>query len=162
MSSTRLPDQPITRLPDYPIFRLPLALTTSTLLIALAYASAIVGGGASWGVWCMIAGVTGITLGVTALGALREGRRSPVVFGALAVTGICIVGGFALALLLPDEGAAERFVLGFPVRAAAVIWLVGVAPLFVFPLAYAMSFDDLTLRDDDLERVRGLRRDPDA
>ncbi len=138
------------------------ALIASTLLIALAYASAFVRRGESWGVWCMIAGVTGISLSVTALGALRQGRRSPVVIVALALTGICIVAGFALALLLPDEGAAERFVLGFPVRAAAVIWLVGVAPLFVFPLAYAMSFDGLTLRDDDLERVRRLRRERDA
>lgn len=137
-------------------------LIPGTILIAIAYASAFVGGGESWGVWCMIAGVTAVSLGVTALGALREGRRSPVVIVALAATGICIVAGFALALLLPDDGVAERFVLGFPVRAAAVIWLVGVAPLFVFPLAYAMSFDDLTLRDDDLERVRGLRRERDA
>ena len=110
----------------------------------------------------MIAGVTGISLSVTALGALREERRSAVVILALAVTGICILAGFALALLLPDEGAAERLVLGFPVRAAAVIWLVGVAPLFVFPLAYAMSFDDLTLRDEDLDRIRELRRKRDA
>jgi hypothetical protein len=137
-------------------------LIPGTLLIALAYASAFLGGGASWGVWCMIAGVTGLSLGVTALGALRQGRRSPVVIGALALTGVCIAAGFALALLLPDEGVAERLVLGFPVRAAAVIWLVGVVPLFVFPVAYAMSFDDLTLRDDDLERVRRLRRERDA
>ena len=136
-------------------------LIASTLLIALAYGSAFVGGGASWGVWCMIAGVTGISLSVTALGALREGRRSPVVVAALAVTGICIVAGFALALLLPDEGAGERLVLGFPLRASAVIWLVGVAPLFVFPIAYAMSFDAVTLRDDDLERVRAMRREGD-
>ena len=110
----------------------------------------------------MIAGVTGLSLGVTALGALRQGRRSPVVIGALALTGVCIAAGFALALLLPDEGGAEPLVLGFPVRAAAVIWLVGVVPLFVFPVAYAMSFDDLTLRDEDLERVRRLRRERDA
>ena len=53
---------------------------------------------------------------VTALGAFREGRRKPGDDSALWATGACIVAGLSLALLLPDEGTAERIILGFPAR----------------------------------------------
>lgn len=131
-----------------------ITLIASTVLIAMAYVSAFVAEGVAWGVWCMVAGVTGISTSVMALGALREGRRNPVMTGALLLTGACIVAGFSLALLLPDEGLAEGLVLGFPARAAAVIYLVGLAPLFVLPLVYAWTFDAVTLRDEDVDRVR--------
>jgi hypothetical protein len=137
-------------------------LIASTILIALAYASAFVTGGLSWGLWCMVAGLAGISMSVTALGAFREGRRNRMMTAALWTTGVCIVAGFSLALLLPDEGTAERMILGFPARAAAVIWLVGLAPLFVFPLVYAWTFDAMTLRDEDLIAVRAARRQDDG
>jgi hypothetical protein len=134
------------------------ALITSTLLIAVAYASAVVAGGATWGAWCMVAGVAGISVAMIALGAHRHGQRNPIVTIALLATGVSLVAGLSLALLLPDTGAAERIVLGFPVRAASVIYLVGVLPLFVLPLVYAWTFDALTLRDEDIARVRRAAR----
>lgn len=133
-------------------------LITSTMLIAAAYASAFVQGGASWGAWFMVAGVVGISVSVIALGAHRHGRPNPVVTVALVVTAVSLVAGFSLGLFLPPTGDAERIVLGFPLRAAAVIYLVGVLPLFVLPAVYAWTFDALTLRDEDVERVRGARR----
>jgi len=134
------------------------ALVTSTLLIAVAYASAFVVGGAGWGAWCMVAGVAGISVSTIALGAHRHGRRNPIVTVALLATGVSLVAGFSLALLLPDAGPAEAVVLGFPVRASSVIYLVGVLPLFVLPLVYAWTFDELTLGDEDIERVRRAGR----
>lgn len=133
-------------------------LITSTLLIAAAYASTFVHGGASWGAWSMAVGVAGISVSVIALGAHRQGRPNRVVTLALAATTLSLVAGFSLGLLLPPAGSAERIVLGFPVRAAAVIYLAGVLPLFVLPAVYAWTFDALTLRDEDLERVRRAGR----
>ena len=127
---------------------------TSTLLIAASYASAFASGGAGWGAWCMAVGVAGISVGVTALGAHRRGRPSLAVTVALALTALSLVTGFSLGLLLPPAGSAERIVLGFPVRAAAVIYLAGVLPLFVLPVVYAWTFDALTLREEDIERLR--------
>lgn len=129
-------------------------LITSTLLIAAAYASAFVDGGAAWGAWCMVAGVAGISVSTMALGARREGRPNTIVTVALLATGVSLVAGLSLALLLPDPGSAERIVLGFPVRAASLIYLAGVLPLFVLPAVYAWTFDSLTLCDEDIERVR--------
>jgi hypothetical protein len=131
-----------------------IVLIASTALIAVAYASAFIAGGAPWGAWCMVAGVAGISVSVMALGAHREGRRNTLVTGALLATGASLVAGLSLALLLPDTGSAERVVLGFPVRASSVIYLIGVLPLFVLPVVYAWTFDALTLRDEDVARVR--------
>lgn len=131
-----------------------IVLVASTALIAVAYASAFIAGGAPWGAWCMVAGVAGISVSVMALGAHREGRRNTLVIAALLATGASLVAGLSLALLLPDAGSAERVVLGFPVRASSVIYLVGVFPLFVLPVVYAWTFDALTLRDEDVARVR--------
>lgn len=134
------------------------ALITSTLLIAAAYASAFVPWGAPWGAWSMVVGVVGISMSVIALGAHRQGRPHRIVTLALVVTGVSLAAGLSLGLLLPPAGSAERIVLGFPVRAAAVIYLAGVLPLFVLPVVYAWTFDALTLRDEDVERVRRARR----
>jgi hypothetical protein len=76
----------------------------------------------------------------------------------LAFTFVVIVGGFAAALLLPAEAAGARLVLGLPLRAAVVLYGVGLCPLLVLPLTYALTFDELTLRDEDLARVRELGR----
>jgi hypothetical protein len=50
-------------------------------------------------------------------------------------------------------------ILGLPRRAAIVIYVIGLLPLFAMPFAYAATFDDATLSADDLAR---LRADADA
>jgi hypothetical protein len=140
------------------------ACVAGTLLIALAYLSAFVAGGPRWGVWCMIAGLAGLGVGVMALGTWHPARRSRLVQGTLVLTGVAIVSGFGLAVLLPaGESAASPLILGFPARAAAALYIVGVAPLFILPLVYAITFSTLTLTGDDLARVRAARLpDPGA
>ena len=59
------------------------------------------------------------------------------------------------ALALPaDLGAAEPLLLGLPRRAAIVVYGIGLLPVLVLPVAYALTFEAQTLRDEDLERVR--------
>jgi hypothetical protein len=135
-------------------------VVASTGLIALAYASAFSPDGARWGLWCMIAGVTGNAVGIMALGVYREDRRQRVVGIALLLVATSVVTALSLALLLPDRGVDEPLVLGLPQRAAAVIYLAGVAPLLILPLVYAWTFDQVTLSDDDLRALRATRTTP--
>jgi hypothetical protein len=89
------------------------------------------------------------------LGAARSGHVPRPLLAAFALVGSLLVGGFALALGLPaDLGAAEPLLLGLPRRAAVVVFGIGLLPVFVLPVAYALTFDAQTLRDEDLERVR--------
>ena len=63
--------------------------------------------------------------------------------------------GFGAALALPaSEGPLSRLWLGLPARAAVVIYGVGLLPIIVLPVAYAMTFETLTLSAEDVERVR--------
>jgi hypothetical protein len=80
-----------------------------------------------------------------------------VTFAAIFVM---LVAGFGLALALPAEGdATARLWFGLPKRAAIVLYGIGVLPLFALPLAYAFTFEGLTLRESDIERVRAARLD---
>jgi hypothetical protein len=65
--------------------------------------------------------------------------------------------GFGAALVMPAETRDSTLWLGLPPRAAVVLYGIGVLPLFVLPIAYALTFESLTLSDADLERVRNAR-----
>lgn len=109
----------------------------------------------AWAPWVVAMATTLAMVATMILGAARRGRRNGGL-GRLAipflVTFLLVAGGFALALLLPAAG--EPLVLGLPRRAAVVLYGVGLLPLFVLPLAYALTFDEMTLSEHDLERVR--------
>jgi hypothetical protein len=88
------------------------------------------------------------------LGAAQRGRAPASMLIAFAVVGSMLAGGFALALALPaDLGAAEPLWLGLPRRAAVIVYGVGLLPVIVLPVVYALTFDAETLRPDDLARV---------
>jgi hypothetical protein len=93
------------------------------------------------------------------LGAAR-GRTG---IGPLTIPFILVVGiltiGFCAALGLPmSESATSSLWLGLPGRAAVIIYGVGLLPIVVLPVAYAITFGTQTLTADDVERVRQLGR----
>lgn len=124
--------------------------------IGAAYAAAIVTGGTgAWSAWVMAVASSCAMVSTTALGAARAGRR----MGGLqrlvlpfALVLLILLGAFAAALLLPAAG--EPLLLGLPRRAAIVLYGVGVLPALILPIAYALTFDELTLTDEDVARVR--------
>ncbi|HEX4936365.1 MAG TPA: hypothetical protein VFV33_24455 [Gemmatimonadaceae bacterium] len=132
------------------------ATAASAASIALAYLSAFIEGGTRWGTWCMVLGLALMVVSLMALGVSRGGGGVGRLAAPLAFTFVVLVGGFAAAHLLPTEGAGARTLLGLPLRAAIVLYGIGVLPLVVLPLAYALTFDVMTLREDDLARVRAL------
>lgn len=133
-----------------------IVLLLSIMAIGLAYAAAITTGGvATWTAWLMAIAAPFAMIAMIVLGAARTGR--PLgglhrVLGPFALVLLIMLGAFAAALLLP--AAAEPLLLGLPRRAAIVLYGVGVLPALILPIAYALTFDKVTLTDEDIERVR--------
>ena len=127
-----------------------------TVLVGAAYASAFLRGGVPpAAAWLMLVGMTLVLAGLMVLGARRTGSRLGRlrwVFGfVVALLLICLGGAL---LLPPSEGPASLLILGLPPRAALVMIGVGIVPAVVLPVAYALTFDEQTLRPGDLDAIR--------
>lgn len=135
-------------------------LVLSTVLIGAAYAAAFLPGGApAWAPWLMAVGTAGSMAAVMALGAERNGRIGRL-WIPFAFTFVVIAGGFGAVLALPPADPSDPALwLGLPPRAAIVMYGIGLLPLFVVPVAYALTFDGRTLSAEDLERVRRSARE---
>jgi O-antigen/teichoic acid export membrane protein len=133
-----------------------LALLAGTLAIAAAYASAFLPGDPpAWAGWAMGLGIPCSLLSVMVLGAVRGREPIGKLAYAFALSGLVLTAGFALALGLPaTEAAGAPLYLGLPLRAAVVMYGIGLLPIVVLPIAYALTFDAQTLDPADLERVR--------
>jgi hypothetical protein len=132
------------------------ALCLSCAAIGLAYLSAFLPTGApGWAPWGVAIGSAGALAAMMALGATRRGRLHPMAAGAIVITFLIVAGGFGFALASPAaEGAGGELFLGLPVRTAAIVYGVGLLPLLVLPVTYALTFDDQILTEEDLQRVR--------
>ena len=134
------------------------ALVMSTLLIAAAYTAALLMPQVPvWSAWALMIGTSTVMLATMVLGASnRRGiGRLMIPFAAMFLV---LLVGFGAVLVMPAEAAGSALWLGLPPRAAIVLYGIGVLPLFVLPIAYALTFDSLTLTDSDLERVRAVRK----
>ena len=137
-------------------------MVLGTLGIGAAYVSAFFPDtvGAA-GPYLMAVAVPACMIATMALGAVRGSRGLGALGWPLLLVFVLmfalVAGGFLLALLLPPDTVASPSWLGLPRRAAVVVYGVGILPLFVLPLAYAVTFDALTLSDEDLARVRAAR-----
>lgn len=137
------------------------ACVVGTALIGVAYVLASTRSAPIVEAWLMVLGVTVLAVGFLALGIRRRGARRGVFRVALAFAAAACLTGFGIALWLPaDESATSRLVLGFPIRAALVLYVVGVLPLFILPAIYAFTFDADTLTDADLAKLRAGRPAP--
>lgn len=138
-----------------------LALFASVVAIAMAYIAAFTAGGTPvWAPWLLALGIPVALGAIMILGAAR-GRRG---IGSLKIPFAFVVAtlaiGFGAALALPaTEGPLSRLWLGLPARAAIVIYGVGLLPIIVLPIAYALTFESQTLSAEDVERVRKLARE---
>lgn len=132
----------------------------SVAAIAVGYAGAFTNNGPSpWSAWIVAIAVPAALVAIMILGATRGqdgiGRlRIPFAF-----VGLILIVGFIAALALPaTESPTSRLLLGLPLRAAIVIYGVGLLPIVVLPVAYALTFETQTLTAEDVERVRALGR----
>jgi hypothetical protein len=92
--------------------------------------------------WVFAVAVATLVMAIQVLGATAGGRK----LGWLAwVFGACfliLAGGLTAALLFTNVQAGDRLWLGLPVGAAIVFYVVGLLPMLILPLAYALTFDD--------------------
>lgn len=134
------------------------ALVLSALLIAAAYGSAFLPGDPpAWAAWALAVGTATMHVACMALGAARRGGIGSLA-APLAVTFALLMGGFAWVLTMDAPRPGDPLYLGLPLGAAVVLLGIGLLPLFVLPVAYALTFDRLTLGEDDLARVRDAAR----
>ena len=136
------------------------ALLVSTLLIGAAYVGALIAAAVPvWAPWALMIGTSTVMLATMVLGASRAGASIGRLAVPFAVMFLVLLVGFGAVLVMPAETASSPLWLGLPARAAVVLYGVGVLPLFVLPIAYALTFESLTLSEADLERVRAARRE---
>jgi hypothetical protein len=142
------------------------AVFLATLAIGTTYAAAMISGTAPpWGGAVLALAIPVVLVAFMVLGAARAGARLGTLWLAFGYAFLVLAGGFLLALTLPGEEPGSRLVLGLPLRAAIIMYGIGLFPAFVIPVAYALTFDRLTLSEADLARVRAARdprRFPDA
>jgi hypothetical protein len=133
------------------------AVVFGTVAAAAAYAAAFLPGGAPpWAAWAMVIGIALMCVGLMAMGAARPGRRLGVLWVPLIFAFVVLVLGFGLALALPSgEGVAARLWAGLPARAAIILYGIGILPMLILPLAYALTFRRI-LTPEDVERIRAL------
>jgi len=134
------------------------ALFLSALLIAAAYIGALVASGVpAWTSWALMIGTSTIMLSTMVLGAVRgDGGIGRLAVPFAAMFAVLLIG-FSAVLVLPAETATTRLWFGLPLRAAVILYGIGVLPLFVLPFAYALTFESLTLKESDLERVQQMK-----
>jgi hypothetical protein len=133
-----------------------LSLLGGTAACGAAYASAFLPGGSpSWAPWSLGFGTAVVMVSCAALGAARAGKGVGRLRIPLALVLLILAGGFATILSLPPIDPADpRLILGLPPGAAVVLLGIGLLPLLVLPVAYALTFEETTLSETDLERVR--------
>jgi hypothetical protein len=136
------------------------ALFLGISAIGSGYAAAFSHGGTpDWAPWLLALGIPVALGAIMILGAAR-GRSGigPLKFPFLFVIAVLVIG-FGAALALPaTEGPLSKLWLGLPARAAIVIYGIGLLPIIVLPVAYALTFEAQTLNAEDVERVRALAR----
>jgi len=136
-------------------------MVLGALGIAAAYLSAFGGPSViSMGPWIMAIALPVCLVAVMTLGAVRDGRALGAMALPFAVVFLLVAGGFVLALMLPSDVAGDALWFGLPRRAAVILFGVGLLPLFVLPVVYALTFEGLTLSDADIARVRAARVAP--
>jgi len=135
-------------------------LVTAILAIAAGYASAFAKGGApAWAPWLLAIGIPAALGAIMVLGATRGNKGiGPLKLPFLFVF-VVLASGFSLALGLQiTEGPGTRLLFGLPLRAAIIIYGIGLLPIVVLPVAYALTFDTQTLSESDIARVREMAR----
>lgn len=97
--------------------------------------------------------VAAVMTAILVLGATRKNARLGALKWVFTFTFAVLAGGFCVAL---TDGAAEpgRLFIGLPRGAAIMLYIVGLMPMAVLPIAYALTFDETTLNEAQLNELR--------
>ena len=131
-------------------------LAASCGLVAVAYAAMFASASqTSWAPVVLAIGANGVIMTLMAIGAVRHDTMPRSLVWTFIGLFVLCAGAFVVALLMPvQEGTGGVLLLGLPLRTAIVLYGVGIVPIAILPLAYALTFESSTLSEGDLERVR--------
>lgn len=133
-------------------------LFVATGAIAAGYSGALMSSPApAWAPWMLALGIPAAIGAILVLGAARGSAGVGSLAIPFAFVIVTLALGFGLALYLPaNENAGSTIWLGLPLRAAIVIYGIGLLPAIVLPIAYALTFATQTLDAADVERVKEM------
>lgn len=126
------------------------------VLLALAALASLAafGLGFAWAPWLAAFGGATFPVALIALGAARGGRLGGLALPLGALWAL-LAGGLAAVLALPAGGPD---VAGLPLATAVMIFVLVPVPLLALGLLYASSFGRFGIREEDLDRMRRMRR----
>jgi hypothetical protein len=131
-----------------------LVIFLSMVVIGAGYASAFLPGGAPrFMTYAFAIATAAVMTAIIVLGAARNGRRLGMLSWVFAFTFIVLAVGFVLALGQTTVNT-DRLYLGLPSGAAIIMYVVGLLPMAVLPIAYALTFEKTTFDDAELEELR--------
>jgi hypothetical protein len=111
--------------------------------------------GRAAGAW-IFAALSGLfPVALIALGAVRSAAGLGRLRAPLLLLAVVLAGGLLALLALPPGGAT---VFALPLRTALMLFVLVPVPLAIVGWAYAATFSDFWLRDEDLERLRRWKR----
>ncbi|HEY4565428.1 MAG TPA: hypothetical protein VIJ36_20805 [Thermoanaerobaculia bacterium] len=132
-----------------------MARPSALVLLALATLASLAAFlGSPLAPWLAAFGGATFPVALIALGAARQGRLGSLTL-PLALLWLLLAGGLAAVLALPAGGPD---VAGLPLATALMIFVLVPVPLLGLGLLYALSFGRLGVREEDLDRMRRLRR----
>ncbi|HMA19828.1 MAG TPA: hypothetical protein VKO87_03435 [Gemmatimonadaceae bacterium] len=148
----------MSRAPDITRRAAHVTLVLAVCAIAVGYAAAFKPGGApGWAPWMLALGMPAALGAIMVLGATRGDKGIGSLKLPFLFVFVVLASGFCLALGLPaNEAKGAALFLGLPIRAAIVIYGIGLLPIVVLPVAYAITFDTQTLSESDIARVREM------
>lgn len=132
-----------------------LVIFLSMVGIAAGYASAFSPGGAPpWAPWLFALCIAAVMVAILLLGVARKDKGIGLLGLVFVFCFVCVFGGFALALRAPAVTTTDRLWLGLPAGAAIILFVVGLLPMLILPIAYALTFDRTTLGAEELAQIR--------
>ena len=123
------------------------------LAILVAYASAWFGI-PTWGAWSMIVGSALCMSGATAMGAANSHVRPARVAIAASFLFVVIVVGFGAPFFWPVVSPETPLMFGLPLPVAIELFGVGLLPIMVLPILFAVEFKADGLDDVALAELR--------
>jgi hypothetical protein len=131
-----------------------LVIFLSMVVIGLGYASAFLPGGVPLlATYAFAIASAAVMTAILVLGVARK-RSSPGRLWLVFLFVFLVLGGGFVAALSQATVSTERLWLGLPTGAAIILYIVGLAPMAVLPVAYALTFDRTTLSDNELAELR--------
>jgi hypothetical protein len=123
-------------------------LAVSLLLVAFAYAAALIGVFAAVTPWALALGTSGV-LGALLLLAARRARGPMRRLAVVAwIITVVLAAGLCVTLAASPPAAGGPLLLGLPRSTAILLIAVGLVPLVALPLAWAGAFDREVMGDD--------------